>query len=141
MSECVFCAIVAGTAPARMVYSDDHVMGFLDIRPVRPGHTLVIPREHHPDLAGITSEMGTRLFDAARLIGAALRSSSIAADGVNVMINDGRAAFQTVFHTHVHVVPRHHGDRLSFARGLVMRRDPDPDATVAAVRAAMPEGT
>ncbi len=137
MSDCVFCAIVAGTAPARTVYEDDHVVAFLDIRPVRPGHTLVIPRDHIPDLAGITSDIGARLFDGARRVGAALRASSIAADGVNVMINDGRAAFQTVFHTHLHVVPRHTGDRITLAKGLVVRRDPDPEATAHAVREAI----
>lgn len=134
MSDCVFCAIVAGSAPARIVYSDEHVVAFLDVRPVRPGHTLVIPRDHIPDLAGVSSDVGARLFDGARTVGAALRASSIAADGVNVMINDGRAAFQTVFHTHVHVVPRHTGDRITLAKGLVVRRDSDADATADAIR-------
>lgn len=140
MSDCVFCAIVDGSAPARTVYADADVIAFLDIRPVQPGHTLVVPRRHIPDLAGVTTDIGARLFDAARLVGRALRTSAIAADGVNVMINDGRAAFQTVFHTHVHVVPRHTGDRITLAKGLVVRRDPDPDATVTALRAALGPG-
>ncbi|MBT0568267.1 HIT family protein [Williamsia sp. CHRR-6] len=136
MNDCVFCSIVAGTAPARLIHSDADVLAFLDIRPVRPGHTLVIPRRHIPDLAGIPSTLGARMFDTARAVGAALRASSVAADGVNVAINDGRAAAQTVFHSHIHVVPRHHGDKISMAAGLVTRRDRDPDATATAIRAA-----
>ncbi|WP_299573939.1 HIT family protein [uncultured Williamsia sp.] len=135
--DCVFCAIVAGVAPSRQVYADDDVVAFLDIRPVKPGHTLVIPRRHTPDLAGLPAEDGAAVFAGAGRVAAALRASTIAADGVNLVLNDGRAAFQTVFHTHMHVVPRHHGDRLSFAKGFVTRRDPDPDATAAAIRAAI----
>lgn len=138
MSDCVFCCIVAGTAPARIVYSDDHVVAFLDIRPVRPGHTLVITREHITDLAGVSTAVGARLFDAARMVGAALRTSHVAADGVNVLINDGRAVFQTVFHTHIHVIPRHNGDRITLAKGLLVRRDPNADATAQSIRAVIP---
>ena len=136
--DCVFCSIVAGVAPSRQVYADDDVVAFLDIRPVKPGHTLVIPRRHTPDLAGLPGEDGAAIFAGAGRVAAALRASTLAADGVNLVLNDGRAAFQTVFHSHMHVVPRHHGDRLSFAKGFVTRRDPDPDATAAAIRAAIP---
>ncbi|SIS13196.1 HIT family protein [Williamsia sterculiae] len=137
MSGCVFCEIVAGRSPARLVYSDPDVIGLLDIHPVRPGHTLVIPRRHVTDLSGLTDELGGKVFAAARRVAAAMRTSRIAADGVNVLVNDGRAAFQTVFHHHVHVLPRHHGDKVTLARGLVIRRDPDADATAAALVAEL----
>ncbi|MBD1321583.1 HIT family protein [Gordonia hankookensis] len=137
MATCVFCDIVGGRAPARTVYRDDHVVGFLDIRPVTRGHTLLIPREHSSGLADLDPDMGGRLFAAGQRVAAAMKSGALGADGVNLVVNDGRAAFQTVFHTHLHVVPRHNGDKLSFAKGLVVRRDPDPDQTAELLRVAL----
>ncbi len=137
MGSCVFCDIVSGAAPSRTVYTDDDVIAFLDIRPVTRGHTLVIPRAHSSGVADLAPELGGRLFAAGQRITAAMKAGLIAADGVNLVINDGRAAFQTVFHTHLHVVPRHDGDKLSLAKGLVVRRDPDPDETAAMIRSAL----
>lgn len=137
MSDCVFCAIVDGTAPARIVYRDEHVLGFLDIRPITAGHTLLIPREHSTGLADLPANSGAALFAASQRIGAAMKSSSLAADGVNLVMNDGRAAFQTVFHTHLHVVPRQHGDRLRFLTGLLTRRPRRQDAVAATLRDAL----
>lgn len=137
MSECVFCDIVAGTAPSRIVYSDEHVLGFLDIRPITRGHTLLVPRTHSVGLADLADSAGAALMSAAQRLAAAMKASDLGADGVNLALNDGKAAFQTVFHTHLHVVPRHHGDRLRFARGFLLRRDSKPDATAAALRSAL----
>ncbi|MGK2320967.1 HIT family protein [Gordonia rhizosphera] len=137
MTSCVFCDIISGSAPSRTVYSDETVIGFLDIRPVTRGHTLLVPRDHSARLADLDPEIGGRLFAAGQRVAAAMRSGALAADGVNLVVNDGRAAFQTVFHTHLHVVPRHDGDKLSFAKGLVVRRDPNPDETAEILRAAL----
>ncbi|NMO03754.1 HIT family protein [Gordonia sp. TBRC 11910] len=137
MTSCVFCAIADGSAPSRQVYADDDVLGFLDIRPVTRGHTLLIPRTHAANLAELDPEIGARVFKAGQRLAAAMRASKIAADGVNLLVNDGRAAMQTVFHSHLHVVPRHDGDKLSFAKGLVVRRDPNPDETAAMIRAGV----
>ncbi|GAC69107.1 HIT family protein [Gordonia soli] len=137
MSSCVFCEIVDGTAPARVVYSDDDVLGFLDIRPIKRGHTLIVPRTHSAGLGDLDPHLGSRVFAAGQVLAGAMRRSALSADGVNLAVNDGRAAFQTVFHTHLHVVPRHHGDKLTFAKGLVVRRDPDPDETAEMIRAAL----
>ncbi|RPA12679.1 HIT family protein [Gordonia sp. OPL2] len=139
MTSCVFCDIVEGIAPSRTIYRDDDVIGFLDIRPVTRGHTLLVPRRHSSGLADLPPHLGAGLMAAGQRIAAAMKSGAIAADGVNLVINDGRAAFQTVFHTHLHVVPRHDGDKLSFAKGLVVRRDPDPDETAQILRAALAE--
>ena len=137
MSRCIFCAVVAGTAPGRIVYSDDDVVGFLDIRPVTRGHTLLVPRIHSAGLDDLDPAVGAALFAAGHRVASALKAGPMAADGVNLALNDGRAAFQTVFHTHLHVVPRHEGDKLSFAKGLVVRRDPNPDETADLVRASL----
>lgn len=137
MTDCVFCDIVSGAAPARVVYSDPDVLGFLDIRPITRGHTLLVPRTHSIGLADLAPELGARMLRAGQSVAAAMKRSPLAADGVNLAINDGRAAFQTVFHTHLHVVPRHDGDRLRFVRGMIVRRDPDPDSTAMLLRAAL----
>lgn len=137
MSACVFCAIAQGRSPAQVVYSDDDVVAFLDIRPITRGHTLVIPRRHSSGLTDLPSDLGGAMLSAAQLVAGGLRASSIGADGINLAVNDGRAAFQTVFHTHMHVVPRHTGDKLRFARGLLIRRDPTPQETAAAIRAGI----
>lgn len=133
MNDCIFCAIVAGDSPARIVYSDPHVLGFLDVRPISAGHTLLVPRVHSSGLADLPVEGGAHLFAAGKKVAAAARSA-LDADGVNLALNDGKAAFQTVFHTHLHVIPRHDGDKLQFAKGLLTRRAGDPDAVAAALR-------
>ncbi|MFT3714806.1 MAG: HIT family protein [Gordonia sp. (in: high G+C Gram-positive bacteria)] len=140
MSDCVFCDIVAGTAPARIVYADDHLLGFLDIRPITAGHTLLIPREHSTGLADLPPESGARLFQAGQRVAAAMKTS-LGADGVNLALNDGRAAFQTVFHTHLHVLPRRNGDRLDFAKGFITRRGKDLDRVAATLRGALAQDT
>ncbi|MDL9938508.1 HIT domain-containing protein [Gordonia sp. ABSL1-1] len=134
MTACVFCDIVAGIAPARIVYSDDDIVGFLDIRPVTRGHTLLVPRVHSSGLADLDPAHGGALIRAGQRVATAMRSGPLSADGVNLALNDGRAAFQTVFHTHLHVVPRHDGDKVSFVKGLVVRRDRDPDTTADELR-------
>ncbi len=107
---CVFCRIVAGEAPATVVYSDDAVMAFLDIDPVTPGHVLVVPRDHLPTLADLGPDTGARMFEAARGLAAALRASGLRCEGVNLFYADGADAGQEVFHAHLHVFPRFAGD-------------------------------
>ncbi|WP_319449359.1 MULTISPECIES: HIT family protein [unclassified Mycobacterium] len=135
--SCVFCAIVAGDAPAIRVYEDDDYLAILDIRPIVRGHTLVIPKKHTVDL---TDTPPSTIADLARIgqrIGQAARTSELKADGNNIVINDGKAAFQSVFHIHLHVAPRQAGDKLSFAKGLIVRRDPDREATGRILRDAL----
>lgn len=112
LNECIFCEIVAGTAPASVVYEDDALLAFLDIRPVTPGHLLVIPKRHAPYLAELDEETGGWMFTVGMRLAAALRASApeIQCEGVNFFLADGEAAFQEVFHTHLHVFPRFAGD-------------------------------
>jgi diadenosine tetraphosphate (Ap4A) HIT family hydrolase len=110
VSDCIFCAIVAGAAEASFVYQDDAVVAFMDLRPVTPGHLLVIPRVHATGLAELDAGTGSRVWQAAQPIAAALRTSGLRCDGVNLFLADGEAAGQEVFHVHLHVVPRFAGD-------------------------------
>jgi histidine triad (HIT) family protein len=109
--DCIFCKIVAGELPATIVDSDDRTVTFMDINPATKGHMLVIPRAHHTNLLEISGEDLAACAAAAQK--AARRASErLSCDGVNVLNSCGAAAWQTVFHFHVHVVPRWHDDPL-----------------------------
>jgi histidine triad (HIT) family protein len=109
-ADCIFCAIVASSAPASIVYDDADLLAFLDIRPVTPGHLLIIPKRHAPSLAELDETTGARMFTVAMRLAQALRASGLRCEGINLFLADGEAAFQEVFHTHLHVVPRFAGD-------------------------------
>ncbi|MDQ4100370.1 MAG: HIT family protein [Chloroflexota bacterium] len=109
---CVFCAIVAGRAPASVLYDDDHVLAFLDIRPITPGHLLVIPKRHAPYLADLDEATGERMYRVATRLAQAVRASGLRCEGVNLFLADGEAAGQEVFHVHLHVFPRFAGDQV-----------------------------
>ena len=126
---CVFCEIVAGTAPAIRVYEDDDFLGLLEIRPFTRGYTLVFPKAHSVNLTDTPPETLARMMAVGQRIARATRSSGLAATGNNVAINDGKSAMQPVFHIHLHVIPRRDGDRVSFVKGMLLRRDPDREAT------------
>ncbi|OMB96055.1 HIT family hydrolase [Mycobacterium sp. NS-7484] len=137
--SCVFCAIVAGEAPAIRIYEDDDHLGILDIRPFTRGHTLVIPKQHMVDLTDTPGDIVAAMARIGARIARAARQSGLHADGNNIVINDGKAAFQSVFHIHLHVVPRQAGDKLSFVKGMMMRRDPDREESGRLLRAALAE--
>jgi histidine triad (HIT) family protein len=137
VNDCAFCLIVAGAAPATMVYSDDAVCAFLDIRPITRGHTLIVPKVHATELDDLDPDLGARMFRTGHRLARALRVSGLASDGANLVLNDGTAAFQTVGHVHLHVVPRKHGDKLTFAKGFLLRRPHEPNSTAAAIRAGL----
>ena len=134
---CVFCEIIAGTAPAIRVYEDDAVLGILDIRPFTRGHTLVIPKQHTVDLTDTPVSTLATMMAVGKRIAQATRLSGLAATGNNVAINDGRSAMQSVFHIHLHVIPRRDGDRVSFVKGMLLRRDLDRETTGEILRAAL----
>lgn len=135
--SCVFCEIVAGTAPSVRVYEDDDYLGFLDIRPFTRGHTLVIPKPHSVDLTDTPAALLAGMLSVGQRIARATRASGLAATGNNIAINDGKSAFQSVFHIHLHVIPRRDGDKVSFVKGMVLRRDPDRETTGRILRDAL----
>jgi histidine triad (HIT) family protein len=109
--SCIFCKIAAGTAPSYQIYADDTAVAFLDLAPIRQGHTLVIPRRH---VADIMSDDGAQaLIDVSPAIHHVSRKlvEVFSADGINLLQSNGAAAGQVVFHLHVHLVPRYAGDR------------------------------
>jgi len=109
--ECIFCAIVSGDAPATVVDEDEHTVAFMDIHPWTRGHALVIPREHHKNLYEISDEDLAHTMRAAKRLALKVRDN-LHADGVNLLNSTEKAAWQTVFHFHVHVIPRYQDDPL-----------------------------
>ena len=109
--ECIFCKILAGELPATIVDEDERTVAFMDIAPATRGHALVIPRAHTPDLLSIgAADLQAVALASQRL--AARAKEGLAADGVNLLNACGARAWQTVFHFHVHVIPRYDGDPL-----------------------------
>jgi histidine triad (HIT) family protein len=109
--DCLFCKIVAGEIPATVVGSDERTVTFMDINPATRGHALVIPRTHSRDLLEIGPDDLAAVTRAAQ-VQARSAKERLAADGVNLINSCGAAAWQTVFHFHVHVVPRYADDPL-----------------------------
>jgi histidine triad (HIT) family protein len=107
--DCLFCKIVAGEIPSTRIHEDDRTVAFMDINPGTRGHLLVIPRTHAADLHEIGDEDLHAVARTARAMAARVMDR-LGAAGVNIIQNNGRAAFQTVFHYHVHVIPRYEDD-------------------------------
>ncbi|OKO89301.1 HIT family protein [Geobacillus proteiniphilus] len=106
MSNCIFCKIINGELPAAKVYEDDHVLAFLDISQVTKGHTLVIPKVHTENIFTLTPEAAGQLFRAVPTIANALKQA-FSPVGLNLLNNNGEQAGQTVFHYHLHLIPRY----------------------------------
>jgi histidine triad (HIT) family protein len=109
--DCIFCKIVAGELPATIVDEDERTISFMDIAPATRGHALVIPREHSPDLLSIEPDDLAAVNLAAQRLAVRIKDR-LSADGVNLINACGAVAFQTVFHFHLHVIPRYEGDGL-----------------------------
>ena len=109
--DCLFCGIIAGTIPSERIDSDERTIAFMDINPATPGHALVVPREHSADLMEIGEEDLTATVLAAQRLAKRMKEV-LEADGINLINACGSAAWQTVFHFHIHVVPRFEDDPL-----------------------------
>ena len=114
---CIFCRIVRHELPASVVADRGDTLAFLDIQPINAGHTLVIPKAHAATLVDLPAGAGGGIFETAREIAAALRSSGLPCEGVNFHLADGRVAGQEIFHVHLHVYPRYAGDGVGLRVG------------------------
>jgi histidine triad (HIT) family protein len=128
--DCIFCKVVAGEIPGEIVDSDDRTITVMDINPATRGHVVVIPREHAENLVSVSEEDLAATMNAARRIVDRLQES-IAPAGFNILNNMGRAAWQSIFHFHVHVIPRYADDPLQ----LPWLPEPADPAELAAVAA------
>jgi len=135
---CIFCAIVAGKAPAHRVAEDEHALAFMDLFPVSDGHTLVIPKDHAQDVFEMQDAPMRAVAAMARRVAAAIRAE-IAPDGLAVYQANGEAAGQTVWHYHQHLIPRHRGDGMSF-HGRAKAEDKSLRAIAARIAARVAPG-
>jgi histidine triad (HIT) family protein len=111
-NSCIFCKIARKQAPASLVYEDEKVMAFLDIRPLNEGHTLVIPKEHYETIFEIPEELIAHLHKIVKRTALAVKKAT-EADGISIIQQNGKAANQEVSHLHVHVIPRYEGQKLA----------------------------
>lgn len=111
--DCIFCKIVAGEIPSARVLETDAAVAFLDVRPVNHGHLLLVPREHHPTLADLPDEAAA---EAAALLPRLARAvlKTTGAEGLNLIVNNGRCAGQTIDHVHWHLIPRFADDAVNW---------------------------
>lgn len=106
MTDCLFCKIIDGSIPSIKVYEDEHVYAFMDIMPLTKGHTLLIPKQHCKDLFEMPKDVASHLYAVAPKIAKAIQST-FQPVGLNTVNNNGAAAGQTVFHYHLHFIPRY----------------------------------
>lgn len=109
MDECIFCQIAAGSIPSHTVHEGAEVLAFLDVNPLAPGHTLVVPRAHHERLQSTSAATMESLWSTVHELIPAIEDA-VGADATTIGVNNGRAAGQEVQHVHVHIVPRFDGD-------------------------------
>lgn len=108
--DCLFCKIIKGELPCQKVYEDEHIFAFLDIHPVNPGHTLVVPKEHCENILDASPEILFHLISAVKKIAAAALQA-VDSQGFNLGVNNGTIAGQVVGHLHFHIMPRFQGDK------------------------------
>jgi len=110
MKNCIFCKIASGEIPGNVVYENEYVLAFLDISQTTEGHTLIIPKVHRTDIFEMESSMMEQVFSVVPKIASALRAT-FDCSGINIVSNNGESAGQSVFHYHVHLIPRYGNDK------------------------------
>ncbi len=116
-ADCLFCKIIAGEIPCFNLFENDETLAFMDINPANEGHALVIPKEHSRDVHAVSDAAITATVTTAKKIAAAI-DKTLNPDGLNLLQCNGPAAAQSVFHFHMHVLPRLEGDELKLNWGL-----------------------
>lgn len=104
--NCIFCKIIAGQIPSVKVYEDDQVLAFLDISQATPGHTLLVPKRHVPDIFAYDKALAEAVFSRVPKVARAIKAADPRIQGMNILNNNGEVAYQSVFHSHIHLIPR-----------------------------------
>lgn len=112
MSDCIFCKIIAGDIPSTTVYEDSDFKAIMDISPAAKGHVIILAKKHYANLFELDNEVASKALSVARKIAKA-QMEEFHCDGVNLLQNNGEAAGQTIFHFHIHVIPRYNNDDLN----------------------------
>lgn len=136
--DCIFCKIANGEIPSATVYEDEDFRGILDISPAAPGHVILLPKEHAADVFELPEEVAGKALVAARRIAVGVKKATGCA-GVNILQNNGTEAGQTVFHFHVHVIPRSEGDSVKLAWKTGEYADGESSRLAAEIAAGVPK--
>ena len=116
ISDCLFCRIISRDLPAEVLYENDRAIAILDRLPIHPGHALILPKQHFPDLLHLPLDHLGPIMEASQTVaGALVRSLDL--EGFNMFSNNGAIAGQSVFHFHIHITPRFPNDMIRFAHG------------------------
>ena len=113
MDNCIFCKIIDGSIPSTVVYEDADFKAIMDISPAAKGHVLILPKKHCADLLTIDGDVAAKAFGIASKIANA-QKKALGCDGINLLQNSGEAAWQSVFHLHIHLIPRYKDDNVAF---------------------------
>ena len=132
-ASCIFCKIVNKQALSSVVYEDEVVLAFLDIRPLTEGHVLVIPKEHYVDVFDIPQELLCEVQRGVKIVALAVKET-FQADGISIIQQNGAAAGQDIFHFHSHVVPRYNGQKLTPFKDLKTVEREKLDQTAAKIK-------
>ena len=135
-SDCIFCKIVTKEIPCLDVWEDSHTLAFMDINPANRGHVLVIPKEHWPNVYEISDDAIAAVCQSAKRVAKAVREA-LQPDGINLLQANGPGAAQSVFHFHIHVLPRMTGDELKINWGPQPGDMEDVKATSQAIKQAL----
>ena len=112
MNDCIFCKIAKGEIPSATVYEDDDFRVIMDISPASEGHMIILPKEHAAHVYELSDEIASKIYVLAKKLATALKDE-LDCDGINILQNNGEAAGQTVFHLHMHIIPRYYSDDIS----------------------------
>lgn len=134
MDNCIFCKIIDGSIPSTIVYEDDDFKAILDISPAAKGHVLVLPKKHCADLLSIDHDIATKALLVASKIANA-QKKALGCDGINLLQNSGEAAWQSVFHLHIHLIPRYNNDNVTVPWEHVCYADGEAEEYAAKIRA------
>lgn len=112
MKDCIFCKISKGEIPSATVYEDDDFRVIMDISPASEGHMIILPKEHAANVYELSDEVASKIYVLAKKLAVALKEE-LDCDGINILQNNEEAAGQTVFHLHMHIIPRYFGDDIN----------------------------
>lgn len=132
--DCLFCKITRGEIPSAKVYEDGHSFAFLDINPVNPGHTLLVPKKHFANLYETPDETLKEISPTIKKLAVAVKKA-VSADGINIGMNNDSAAGQLIFHAHFHIIPRHSEDGHKHWRSKRVYKDGEIGQTAEKIKA------
>ena len=136
MDNCIFCKIIDGSIPSTVVYEDSDFKAIMDISPAAKGHVLILPKKHMPDLLAIDPDVASKVLKVASKIANA-QKKALGCDGINMLQNSGEAAWQSVFHLHVHLIPRYKDDGVVIPWKTLSYADGEAEEYAAKIRAAL----